>query len=899
MPDRPISKTRFLFVAMFFLPFFLFYWMAPFVSKYTLGNDYCFYPIQNQMYLLFSIKTGSFPLFIPGFSLGHSSAALTLGQIFHPFPHIAAMLPGYWQGQALEWNTCLRLLSLGLSHCLLFTFLTKLNLTKTASFLISFITVYNLRMLDLFRYGASLEAYTAHLMLISALGLWHLQSEEQKRCPFLIVIFSYMLVVSGHPQMMYFAFMATALFILILPFYATMMRPGQQSCIKKAAVFWGKAGILCGSGVLLASVYSIPYYFDFILTNSTRVGRDFSWADSYLDTWLGSLGNFFSPLISNMAGAFGASSLISMAVLIPILAAFRTRVPKTIWVIWGFMISVFFCMQGGRTPLYPLFWKYVPFADSFRVPGRTSFFMPMLIMLLLAWLVNAHKISPEKTKYPPIKILALTALLITALFNAFIFRQLGPTPDDVSPEFSNSLFVFGLKDHVLAQSDILLIYLITTWAGVLLLLLLFLFYDQDSRRSQKIIPLLCLLSVLQVMLVLRHGTYYRVKRPTLTFEEALKQNRVQLSYFYYPGFGLASAQVSSHLKQSFREPNLAKIYKEVIWVSNRGQVYERMKKGMAPQTVFVEKPARLTTPPLPAENIHEEGGRIHLDYSSYNRLRFTAQTPSPCFFGLAYPYSDYWEARVNGQKAATYRINGLYLGLALPQGRSQIDFRYFSPPAFWGMVFSCAGLFLVGSFFCVSSLTGLTRITALMCVTVLSLSTFKTWQSSLYTGENIETAYDWVYTPPSGRFNKAYGKPVTVNASFPEFHAMSMVDGDSRPNSGFISKFHKEPALRLDLQETTVIKQMVLFESGNRPAGIPNISQLGLFIDQIAKYINIRPIVIDISQDGQTWQTIATITQAKRAGEPLILTLEPPAQARHVRIKCQKNVLGFDEIEIY
>ncbi|HPN57348.1 MAG TPA: discoidin domain-containing protein, partial [Candidatus Omnitrophota bacterium] len=87
--------------------------------------------------------------------------------------------------------------------------------------------------------------------------------------------------------------------------------------------------------------------------------------------------------------------------------------------------------------------------------------------------------------------------------------------------------------------------------------------------------------------------------------------------------------------------------------------------------------------------------------------------------------------------------------------------------------------------------------------------------------------------------------------------------------------------------------------SGNRPAGIPNISQLGLFIDQIAKYINIRPIVIDISQDGQTWQTIATITQAKRAGEPLILTLEPPAQARHVRIKCQKNVLGFDEIEIY
>jgi len=129
---------------------------------------------------------------------------------------------------------------------------------------------------------------------------------------------------------------------------------------------------------------------------------------------------------------------------------------------------------------------------------------------------------------------------------------------------------------------------------------------------------------------------------------------------------------------------------------------------------------------------------------------------------------------------------------------------------------------------------------------------------------------------------------------------VSMVDGDSRLNSGFVSKFHKkEPTLHLDLQEPTSIEQMILFESGNRPSSIANVVLLGQFIDQISKYVNIRPLVVDISEDGQAWQTIATITQPKQPGTPVIITLAPPCSARYIRIKSKNNVLGFDEIEIY
>ncbi|RLC13085.1 MAG: hypothetical protein DRI57_16900, partial [Deltaproteobacteria bacterium] len=137
----------------FILPFLMFLWMIPFISDGTLGNDYPRFSIDHQIELMFSLKTGSFPLYVPGFAGGQTASALTLGQIYHPISHIAALMPGYWNGKALEWNTLLRLLSLACAHLTLFIFLRKLRLGSLMAFVLTTVTVYNLRMLDLFRYG--------------------------------------------------------------------------------------------------------------------------------------------------------------------------------------------------------------------------------------------------------------------------------------------------------------------------------------------------------------------------------------------------------------------------------------------------------------------------------------------------------------------------------------------------------------------------------------------------------------------------------------------------------------------------------------------------------------------------------------------------------------------------
>src|SRR3989338_6129633 len=138
------------------LPFAILYWMIPFVTQRTIGNDYSDGSvISQQLSLMFSVKNGSFPLFVPNFGSGPSAIALPMGQIFHPLPHLSSLVPGYWSGNTLNINTLFRLLYLGFTHGILFMFLRRLRIDFFFALLLSFLTVYNLRMLDHFRYATS------------------------------------------------------------------------------------------------------------------------------------------------------------------------------------------------------------------------------------------------------------------------------------------------------------------------------------------------------------------------------------------------------------------------------------------------------------------------------------------------------------------------------------------------------------------------------------------------------------------------------------------------------------------------------------------------------------------------------------------------------------------------
>lgn len=314
----------------FGLPFFVLYWFVPFAGNYTIGNDYLGYWINMQLYLRFSIENGTFPLYAPGFNCGWTASALTLGQLHHPISWIAASIPGYWNGHAHEIGTLLRFVSLGGCHLLLYFLLRKFRLGMTLAFVISFVTTYNLRMLDMFRYAASLENYTALLLLCVTIS-WYYITPKKRLARFFIAVSTYLLVVGGHPQIMFFGLFGAAIVCLIIPFYMKLMLPEQASLpLRRVGVFYLTVGGWMLIGILLASFYVMPFYFEYIQESVRNLNMGFRWACEYQDTLVGNLCNFFNPFHSNMCGAFGGSALIILAAIVPVLALFKIRVP---WVI--------------------------------------------------------------------------------------------------------------------------------------------------------------------------------------------------------------------------------------------------------------------------------------------------------------------------------------------------------------------------------------------------------------------------------------------------------------------------------------------------------------------------------------------------------------------------------------
>lgn len=157
---RAIAELAGSAVVLLALPFGVFYWANPlFTDKYpairTLGNDYAYFSIQEQYELQFSLWHGTVPLYVPGYYGGQSASALTLGQFFHPLSHLASLMPQYWDtadpeglnGHALQINTLLRLLSLGITQLVLYRLIRSWGLDVVLSFVISWVTVYNMRML--------------------------------------------------------------------------------------------------------------------------------------------------------------------------------------------------------------------------------------------------------------------------------------------------------------------------------------------------------------------------------------------------------------------------------------------------------------------------------------------------------------------------------------------------------------------------------------------------------------------------------------------------------------------------------------------------------------------------------------------------------------------------------
>lgn len=807
-PKQFLEIAVYLFILV--LPAVVLFWLVPFASDTTIGNDYGIFPIQQQMELNYAQEKGTFPLYAPGFAQGRSQAALTMGQLFHPISHLARHTPGYWDGHALSINTLYKLIGLGLVHLILFVFLRRLSLGIGPSLFLSVITVYNLRMLDLFRYGASLENYTGYLLLCASVGFLFME-KNKIAAAVAVVISAFLLICGGHPQMMYLGLLGAGLFTMVLPFCAAAVRPDLtvQLQWKSLFRFWGTVGAALLLGMLLSSPYVLSFYVEFVADNALRVGREYQWSLAYQDTIGGALNSIFLPIHADVHGAFGSSPIIALAPLLLLSMAAGIRVPLGVAATSILCILIFLCSAGDATPIHYLFWKFVPLAQTFRVPGRITMLLPALLMLALAWLfAPVEKDNLFKKFTPPFNRLLLPAIGAIGLYlfyHSSLLAEL-PEPSRYTP---STIIGEKMRDAALLQELQTVAMPRAYWLGLVTLILSALYAVHLKWKSpiwKGLLATLMVAAVLtQVTTQLRYGTWQTEAQPRKTLEEMDVEKEKQLSFVGSPGFGMESPQVTEQMAKSILPTETSRFYRNVTTASNRENAYAKMQLHRNSKTAVVEVTNRKSI-----ENGDEGTDRVELLFSSFNHVTFAVSAAANGVLTFNQPFDGRWRALVDDAEKKVYAANGIENAVFLSKGDHQVTFWYRSASVWVGaLIAMLTALGIVAALFFIF-LKGKKRFVAMGGAAIFFVGLFICWDASLYNGQNLNTQYSWNSNQQPNPKNLAFAKPTTMSSirsnQMPYFYYSGFaVDGDHQGRGFATNPRAARPWWQVDLGTTKKI----------------------------------------------------------------------------------------------
>lgn len=693
----------------------MFSWLCPFVMPNTLGNDYAIYSPGDQLELMWAVWKGTFPLFMPGFAGGHSTAAMTLGQLYHPLPWISSIMPGYWRGLALEWNTTFRLVSLGVAHISLFKLCRRLRVTPLPAFVATFPVVYNLRMLDSFRYGASLDSYVAMLLIAAAAGFVFLDQESKKPVAFLS-LGTYLIVVSGHPQWAFLGLMIAGLFAVLFPWAARAMDP---ACPRPERGQLGRylkrltAGF--GSGLLFASPYLLAFYFEFFKTNQSRTNGDYAWSLGYADTTPGEFANFLFPLHADVHGAFGGSALFLLAALFP-LAALVKKPPRVLWILY-FIGGVAYCFALGKeTWVHSFVVKHLPLFGSFRVPGRIVIWIPLTTLPIVVWMFRVENRAAL--------IAAGTGSL--ALFASnWLWTSKGlPATEALSPHkiLGRGIPIF-IDAIVLYASGATLLFL--TGAA------------KYRRRARSFFVLAATGMIVSSWICLQDGTW-RQKKPTMTtFQQLTDAHKASVVSHSDAGSGMEMGSVSDYQAHKLpRDRGLGSIVHKVEQLGPDTEIIRRLQeklpKGTTP-TLFLDRPVA----PMSDEAASDHDDVKLLDNTS-NRFLFDVTAAKDGYFVFGQPMLKGFVARLDGAPVEIATANALFPAIYLPRGSHRVELRFVSKPFFAGAAIGFVTLW-AWIFVAVKRRRRLLPIAAVLSAAALSALLY----FSVFKGPSFGTNFKW------------------------------------------------------------------------------------------------------------------------------------------------------------
>jgi hypothetical protein len=734
-------------------------------------------------------------------------------------------------------------------------------------------------MLDLFRYGASLEAWTGMLLLCAALGFRWMDvapdsagtSNRRALTGFAIAGSTYWLAVSGHPQMAYYGAMGATLFATLLPFWAFHVAPDAPPVTQRTLLrFWAGALLWSLLGVLLAAGFLLPLYFDFVRANAVRVGAPYAWATAYGDTFGGTFRNFVDPLASDVNGAFGGTPLFLVAALVPVLFFRKERLPLPIWTAWALALFALLHALGPCTPVHYLAWRIFPMASAFRVPGRIAVVLPLLFLLPLSWLARARQ--PDIAMRRNIRRPAIAWLPAGAALLVVVAYWLTPCHDLAVTAYTPAAFR-NLNPWIRAGTGVLSAVVLCSAIAA----------SVPAWRRLALSSLLAGSCVLMAC-CLRCGTWLAWREPSPTWETMASQKQERLDYRSYPGLGMENIAIQRQAEETCLEPFLARLYREAIPARDRDDMYVRLRQGRRPDQAVIENYPGVVQPVNGSASSED---RVELLQATFNTLTFRVRTREAGILGLAYPSCPDWRASVNGNRVPVYRANGSCQAVALPKGESRVQFCCWSQAAALGWRITGLGIALAGG--AAAWRCKRRRIRwplAAVCV-VLGLGAPCAAIRSFGGGTGLGARYVWTWADAPRCDNLAYGKH-TVMSSI-EAGESPYLFGGGRAVDGVIGAFSRcrsarqpAPFWTVDLHQTSAVASVVAYVPATKPGwNVPPLKVLGTTAaDRMSEPLGeLKPM------DG---------------GNVRRLSLPTPVLARYVTIQATGVcALSLDEVEVY
>ena len=683
-------------------------------SKITLGNDYP-YLLGDRKEIAFGLRSGTFPMFIPLYPGGTSFSAKPLGALFHPSTPLLAFLPWYWESSGELVITFFRLATIGFCHFVLFEMFSALGFSPWFALLLGALPVYNERMLDSFRYGASLENYTGFLLLAATfVFLLIAKIKRQNQWPAFVagVLSGYWLITGGHPQWMFFELIVLFVLAWILPYWVRLFIPyASETQIPRR--FWMQASGLFLAILCVSSPFLLSFYFDFFTENVGRAHQAYGWTVDFQHPIADFLMNFIVPWLAEVHTGFGGSPLFLLAALSPLTVLLGQKIPGVIWAIYGICLGLAAYCLGSATPLHSWLYHHAPFFSSFRVPGRMSVGLPLLLTMILAWLLQY---AQPRT---------LRRLIIAALFLAFWHFT-------ATPRTGLGYFI-PQRLNSLPDSWILFQFL----AGIFLLAS---FWYVTYRKA-----LLCAFVILALSYsssVLRFGSWLYERKGDTTYAQIERAKRLESVNRSPDDPKMASKIMSLYRTKEKEAPPLIYVGHDLQKVASQEEAIHRFSlEPFYSGKIFVEGNE---APPAKLQNLRAgEIDSVELLEISSNYLRFDVHTARPGLLVLGMPdLGSHWEALHDGKSYAVQSVNGGFPAVVVEPGQTVWEFRYFSKAMAFGVILSLTTIWLI---FVVWSYSRSRRHFAYkiggLAVALLFLGL--AWRHSLYSGRPWGLEHKW------------------------------------------------------------------------------------------------------------------------------------------------------------